>query len=98
MGTHWIPNGYHMEKRKNSRFPLCKAHWLFIPGDMLSRYTEKTKKPAQVFMFWNSFIVHLVWCKEHGGSKHNMKLYILDKSMLNLSQKRKALCDITHME
>jgi hypothetical protein len=27
-----------------------------------------------------------------------MKLYILDKSMLNQSRKRKALSDITHME
>jgi hypothetical protein len=67
MGITWRKE---KEKRKNSRLPFCKAHWLFTPGDMLSWYTKKTKKPAQVFMFWNSFIVHVVWCKEHGGSTH----------------------------
>jgi hypothetical protein len=98
VGTQWVSNGEKKKKEKTAGFlfvkPTGSLHQVtFSPGIL-----KKPKKPAQVLMFQNSFIGHVIWCKEHGGSKHNMKLYILDKSMLNLSQKRKALCDITHME
>jgi hypothetical protein len=46
--TQWVSHGEKKKKKKEKTagFLFCKAHRLFTPGDMLSRYTKIIKKPA----------------------------------------------------